>query len=133
MFNKKKKENQKIREQYEYIKKAMIQAMVADENGNELVDAQKYNQMFTIEYDKNGEPKKISKPNKDIVNNANSNGFIASNNYEVWGRETYGGIVTESGEFIPYVNVDLKPIEKTKYQGYSNIYDNSPFISDDYK
>ena len=133
MFNKKKKENQKIREQYEYIKKSMIQAMVTDKDGNELIDAQKYNQMFTIEYDKNGEPKKIGKPNKDIVNRVNSKGFLAYNDYEVWGMETYGGIITESGEFIPYIDVELKPIQKINYHGYSNIYDNSPFISDDYK
>lgn len=134
MLKSKKKENQKIKEQYEYIKKSIIKAMATDKNDNELIDVEYYNNMFSIEYDKSNEAQRILLKREELNKISNiENNTNYGNDYEVWGRETHGGIITDSGNFIPYINPELKPITKTGYQGYSNIHDQSPFISDDYK
>lgn len=141
MFNKKKKENQKIREQYEYIKRSILESIAQDGDEKELIDVDYYDKICVLEFDENNKPKKIGmEPQRYIkkhVNNNTSNESISSHEVfkkvvsgrdEIWGSDTHGGIITDSGEFVPSYN-NLTPIIKTKYSGYSCIYDDNPAYS----
>ena len=136
MLKSKKKENQKIKEQYEYIKRCLLESIATDGDEKDLIDVDYYDKICVLEFNEDNKPKNISMAPEKYIKSATKNNNINANIIDLddrnsnnggsrtWGIEVNGGILTDSGEFMPDYDVNFRPIHERKYRGYSSIYDN---------
>lgn len=139
MLKSKKKENQKIKEQYEYIKRCLLESIATDGDEKDLIDVDYYDKICVLEFNEDNKPKNISMAPEKYVESVKDNNFNIYNidlnegRKNVCGIKVNGGILTDSGKFVPNYDINVKPIQETDYYGYSSIYDNNIDNTNNYK
>lgn len=140
MLKSKKKENQKIKEQYEYIKRCLLESIATDGDEKDLIDVDYYDKICVLEFNEDNKPKNISMAPEKYIASATENSQFNIYNIDLnegrknsCGIKVNGGILTDSGKFVPDYDISFKPIEETNCYGYSSIYDKSFNSTDDYE